>query len=127
MGRFAVWLGSLGTLGDAQLNAQASIDYRRGGLTLHYDARFIGATLISTYEQTLSASGAYLYVDNHYPLITYHDVSATLDVNNRFSIKVGSDNVFDQLPPYGLRGVTANDGQYDNVGRTFYARVVVKY
>jgi len=118
---------ALGTLGDAQLNAQASIDYKHDVLSLHYDARLIGKSLISSYEATLTPTGNVIYISNRYPPIVYHNISATVAVNKRFSIKVGSDNVFDRLPPYGLRGVTANDGAYDNVGRTFYARVVVKY
>lgn len=122
----------LGVLGDPQFAATASADVKHGAVTLHYDVRYLGVMTIGTYETQHSVNGnppqnPYAYPFPNYPGTFYHNVSTTFEIAKRFSLKLGVDNLLDTLPPYGLQGTGAGDGIYDNVGRTYYARVSIKY
>jgi len=50
-----------------------------------------------------------------------------LDVNDRFSIYAGVDNLTNRLPPFGLTGVTDGGGIYDARGRFMYTGVIAKF
>jgi outer membrane receptor protein involved in Fe transport len=54
-------------------------------------------------------------------------VSLTLDVDPRFGINLGMDNVFDRKPPLGLLGIGGGSSIYDTRGRFFYAGITAKF
>ena len=62
-----------------------------------------------------------------YPIVTYHNVRAEYDVNDKFNVYVGVDNVTDRLPPFGTSGAGAGSAIYPNVGRFIYSGVQAKF
>jgi outer membrane receptor protein involved in Fe transport len=141
-----------GELGDPIWAANASIDYDFGDFDLSYTARYLGKQTIGAWETQNSykalcttatvASGKCLGVagqlgtnlpDNadafpqiNYKAVVYHNIRAGLDVNKKFSIYAGIDNVFDKLPPLGLLGTVGGD-PYDSFGRYFYFGVEASF
>ncbi len=61
-----------------------------------------------------------------YPSVSYHDIRLGVDVNEKFNIYGGVDNLGNQQPPYGLTGVGGGSGIYDNRGRYFYLGIEAK-
>jgi outer membrane receptor protein involved in Fe transport len=59
--------------------------------------------------------------------VFYHNVRVAYDVNDKFQIYLGADNVADKKPPYGLSGVGDGSGIYDVRGRYLYTGVVAKF
>jgi outer membrane receptor protein involved in Fe transport len=119
-------------LGDPAFTANFSAAYQRGNLTVAYDLRYIGRQFIGEYEDYNSYNGnppedADLTAEVYYSDVFYHDVRFDYEVNNKFNIYAGVDNIGDRLPPGGLAGVGQGGGIYDNVGRTFYAGVRVNF
>ncbi len=119
-------------LGDAAFAANFSARYRKGSLTLGYDLRYIGRQFIGEYEDYRSYNGnppenADLTAQVYYPDVFYHDIRVNYEVNNKFNIYAGIDNVGDRLPPLGLSGAGAGSAIFDNVGRAFYAGVRVDF
>ena len=58
-----------------------------------------------------------------YPDVFYHDIRVGVDVNEKFNIYGGVDNLTNRQPPYGLTGVGGGSGIYDNRGQYFYVGV----
>ncbi|MCP9222472.1 TonB-dependent receptor [Erythrobacter sp. LQ02-29] len=56
-----------------------------------------------------------------YPSRTYHDLRLDFDVMEDYNFYVGVDNLTNEKPPFGLTGLGAGSGIYDNIGRYFYA------
>jgi outer membrane receptor protein involved in Fe transport len=141
-----------GELGDPIWAANASIAYDFGDFDLSYTARYLGKQTIGAWETQNSykaicttatiASGKCLGVagqlgtnlpDNldafpqvNYKAVVYHNIRAGLDVNKKFSIYAGIDNMFDKLPPLGLLGTVGGD-PYDSFGRYFYFGVEASF
>lgn len=64
------------------------------------------------------------------PDAVYSDFRVGYEFNEQLDFYVGVDNAFDRLPPAGLLGnggVYAADAIWDNIGRYFYAGVVVQF
>ena len=61
-----------------------------------------------------------------YPAITYHDGRIEYDITKNSNVYFGVDNIFNQLPPFGLTGAGGGSGIYDNVGRYLYAGISAK-
>lgn len=122
----------INVLNDPQDRFNISADIKIGKVNLGYSFRFIGAQYLNSYEDYNSVNGQPPQNPNYasiikYPIITYSDIRASLDVTNRFNIYAGATNLFDQNPPYGLTGVGAGSSIYDNRGRYMYVGVTAKF
>ena len=113
-----------------QVNVNASA--KVGKFTFGYQFRWISRQVLNTYEDFFSLQGRAPenadYADRrYYPEVFYHDVRFDLEVDKRFNIYLGIDNLTNRMPPLGLTGVGAGSGIYDNRGRYFYTGVVAKF
>jgi len=113
-------------LGDPKdaFNFDASFDVQK--FKIGYQMRYIGRMVLNAAEDTYSVNGNppqnldYAYRRN-YPAVMYHDVHASYDVTDDFTVSVGIDNVKDKMPPLGLTGTGGGSSMYDIRGRFFYA------
>ena len=62
----------------------------------------------------------------YYPKVIYHAIRASVDVDKRFTLYGGVDNLTNKKPPYGLLGNGDGDAIYDNIGRAMYIGASVK-
>ena len=106
-----------------QVNVNAAV--KLGAFTLGYKLRWIDAMYLNTYEDYNALNGQppqnadYASI-RKYPDVFYHDVRLGVDVNDRFNIYAGVDNITNRQPPFGLTGVGGGSGIYDNRGQYFY-------
>ena len=124
----------LGELGDPKDNFNWTTDVKVGKITGSYEMRFISPMYLSLSEAENYESVNGLPPQNtdwadrrRYPAVFYHNVRVMLDVNERFSIYAGVDNVTNRLPPFGLTGVNDGGGIYDARGRFMYTGVIAKF
>ncbi|MBU3077045.1 TonB-dependent receptor domain-containing protein [Sphingomonas quercus] len=123
-----------GELGDPIYAFNASIDWTHDKFTLGYQLRYIGKQSITDWEAQHTTYGVApldpYYADRvYYPSVTYHNIRATLDVNDHFQFYGGVDNLTNKMPPLGVLGtgsLTDGDAIYDNIGRMMYVGVRVK-
>ena len=119
-----------GELGDPVYNFNVSADYTHGPVTLGYQLRYIGRQSITDWEAQHDTNGVAAldpyYADRvYYPSVVYHALRASVDVDQRFTMYGGVDNLTDKKPPYGLLG-NGNDAIFNNVGRSMYVGARVK-
>ncbi|MBL0916147.1 MAG: TonB-dependent receptor, partial [Sphingopyxis sp.] len=119
-------------LGDPKDAFNLRTNAKFGNVGFTYELRYLGAMYLNTYEDFNSLQGRppenpdYAQVKK-YPAVWYHNIRVDADVNDRFNIYLGVDNLFDRQPPYGLTGVGAGSGIYDVRGRYGYAGFVAKF
>jgi outer membrane receptor protein involved in Fe transport len=112
------------------VNLNASLQV--GKVTFGYQMRWLDKMYLNTYEDYNSLNGLppqnadYAPVVK-YPDVFYHDFRLGVEVNDKFDFYFGVDNAFNKFPPYGLTGVGAGSGIYDNVGRYFYTGFQAKF
>ncbi|WP_157217311.1 TonB-dependent receptor domain-containing protein [Flavisphingomonas formosensis] len=102
------------------------VDFKTGPVTFGYTMRYIGKMVPNEYEDFFSVQGRPpqnpdAFPIHFYPAVFYHDIRTEVEVNKNYLFYLGIDNVTNRMPPYGLTGVGAGSGIYDNVGRFFYA------
>jgi outer membrane receptor protein involved in Fe transport len=122
----------LGELGDPKDQFNINADVKIGKLTLGYGFRWIGKMYLNTFEDYNALNGLPPqntdYADIvQYPVVTYSDVRASVDVNEKFNIYGGINNIGDTKPPYGLTGVGAGSAIYDNRGRFMFVGAIAKF
>lgn len=126
-----------GTLGQPVYEIRATADYTHKAFSIGYTLHYIGKQSITDWDVQHAVANdpgspfdPYYADRTYYPHAIYHAVRASLDVNDKFSLYGGVDNLTDKMPPYGLFGNGASNVQgdaiYDNVGRYFYMGVRVK-
>ena len=120
-----------GELGDPIWNVNASVDLTHKNFTLGYQVRYIGRQSITDWEAQHDTNGVPAlnptYADVvYYPKVIYHAIRASVDVDKRFTLYGGVDNLTDKKPPYGLLGNGDGDAIYDNIGRAMYIGASVK-
>jgi outer membrane receptor protein involved in Fe transport len=119
-------------LGDPENQVNFNGSLKVGKFTLGYQLRWIDKMLLNTYEDYFTVGGRnpenadYAEV-KFYPEVFYHDLRAQIDINQKFNLYLGVDNVTDTKPPFGLTGVGAGSGIYDVKGRYMYAGFVAKF
>ncbi|MBN8843407.1 MAG: TonB-dependent receptor [Sphingomonadales bacterium] len=122
-------LSELGDPVDA-FNLRTNAKIGKVGFT--YELRYLGGMYLNTYEDFNSLQGRppenpdYAQVKK-YPAVWYHNIRFDADVNDRFNVYLGVDNLFDRQPPYGLTGVGAGSGIYDVRGRYGYVGAIAKF
>ncbi len=118
-------------LGYPKIQANANASIQVGKVTLGYQVRYIGKMVPDDISDIRSVDGrapqnADFTDFQFYKAVWYHDIRLGLDVNDKFNIYGGVDNVANKLPPYGLTG-TGADAIYDNRGRYMYMGVTAKF
>jgi len=106
-------------------NLTASATYRWGQFELLGRARYYGKWT----DSTGNATGE---IFQDFGAITFFDVSATYNVNDNISVRVGAENVFDKYPDEAVfqasRGlIYSRNSPYDTNGGQYYARVDVRF
>lgn len=123
----------LSELGDPQWAGLLMADYSIGPFRLGYQMQYVGKMTLGSYETQhayagLPALNADLYPVKWYPDVFYHNLSASYEVNDRFSLYGGVNNIADRQAPYSLTGQTPSAGSiYDIFGRSFYAGAKVRF
>jgi len=122
----------LSELGDPKNSFNWTTDITRGKVTLSYEMRYIGPMVIDAYEDWFSVQGRAPenadYADHTwYPKVFYHNVRVAFDVNDRFQLYLGADNITNKRPPWGATGTGDGSAIYDNRGRFLYTGVVAKF
>ncbi len=113
-----------------QVNFNARV--KLGKITAGYELRWIDRQYLNTFEDFNSLQGRppenLDYADTQfYPEVFYHNVRFDLEIDKRFNLYVGIDNLTDRQPPLGLTGVGGGSGIYDVRGRYGYAGFVAKF
>lgn len=121
-----------GELGDPTDQVNFSTDLKVGDFSIGYSMRWIDKMYLNTFEDYNSVNGEPPQNPDYadivkYPSVAYHDVRLGLAVNKQFSLDLGVNNISNRKPPYGLTGVGAGSGIYDNRGRFFYAGATAKF
>jgi outer membrane receptor protein involved in Fe transport len=107
-GSYTKWRGNLGFTLQAQSWAT------------HYAIRYIGGA------DDTNGGGP---IGSSVPSITYHDVQASYQVSNNFSLSAGIDNLFDKSAPFLTSWNDANTDvmTYDLLGRRGYLKLNVSF
>ena len=113
-----------------QVNVNARLGI--GNVRFGYELRWISKQYLNTYEDFNSLQGRPPENPDYapfqfYPDAWYHNIRADVDVNDKFNLYLGIDNVTNQLPPLGLTGVGGGSGIYDVRGRYGYIGFVAKF
>lgn len=113
-------------LGDPQDEFAIRANLKTGPVNLGYNLRFIGKQYLNTFEDYNSVNGQPPqnadYADvKYYPTVFYHNFRVGIDVGKSSEFYVGVDNAFNKAPPFGLTGIGAGSGIYDNRGRFYYS------
>ena len=119
-------------LGDPQDQVNFNANVKSGKVTVGYQMRWIESQVLNTYEDLFSVQGRAPenadYADTQfYGDVYYHDARIDFDVDDRFNVYMGVDNITNRMPPFGLTGVGGGSGIYDVRGRYFYAGAVAKF
>ncbi|QMW22417.1 TonB-dependent receptor domain-containing protein [Sandaracinobacteroides saxicola] len=124
-------------LGDPRDSFNWNVDLKAGPFSLAYQMRYIGKMIVTqgtlgTYEDFFGKQGrppqnADFADRTFYSPVTYHNVRAGVDVNDKFNFYIGVDNIGNRKPPLGLTGIGGGSAIYDNRGRFFYAGAVAKF
>lgn len=118
-------------LGYPKVRVNANFSLEVGAVTFGYQVRYIGKMVPDDIADIRSVDGRppenadYTNFDFFKP-VWYHDIRVSLDVNKKFNIYGGVDNVMNKMPPYGLTG-TGTDSNYDNRGRYMFVGVTAKF
>jgi outer membrane receptor protein involved in Fe transport len=118
-------------LGDPADEFSVRANLKSGPVTFGYNLRFIGKQFLNTAEDYTPVNGQpaqnldYANV-KYYPTVTYHNFRLAIDFAERSEFYVGVDNAFNKEPPFGLTGIGAGSGIYDNRGRYYYSGVRVR-
>lgn len=108
-----------GTLGYPAWKGILTLTYKRGPWEASWRTRYVDSQILVTNEQYQSNPALQSPIKT--PPVTFTDVRLGYDVTSRFNLYAGVRNLFDKEPPYNLYGTGFGSGQYDNIGRFFYA------
>lgn len=119
-------------LNDPQDRLNVNVDMKVGKIGFGYQFRWIGKQVLNAYEDTYETQGRPPenadYADiRSYGNVFYHDIRMDAQVDDRFNLYLGMDNVTDRLPPFGLTGIGAGSGIYDIRGRYIYTGFTAKF
>lgn len=119
-------------LGDPEWAFNFNADWTYKQLTIGYQLRYIGHQVINLAEDLFTVGGrppqnADYAVSQFYPEVYYHAIRATFEINKRYSLYGGVENLADQQPPFGLTGIGGGSGIYENKGRFFYFGGTAKF
>lgn len=122
----------LGELGDPENEFNLNASVKLGKVTFGYQLHWIDKMYLNAYEDYNSLQGRppenadYASI-RKYPSVFYHSARVDVDVNDRFNLYVGMDNIGNRFPPFGLTGTGGGSGIYDTRGRYGYVGFVAKF
>jgi outer membrane receptor protein involved in Fe transport len=119
-------------LGNPQDRFNISTDVKIGNFTFGHTLRWIGKQYLNTFEDYNALNGQPPqntdYADLvEYPIVAYHDLRVGYDITDKFNLQFIVVNANDEQPPFGLTGVGAGSGIYDNRGRFFTLQATAKF
>jgi outer membrane receptor protein involved in Fe transport len=122
----------VGELGDPKDAYNLSADLKVGKFSAGYSFRYISPMFLNTFEDYNALNGLPPQNTDYasivaYPAVTYHDLRIGYELTEKFNLYGGVNNITDKAPPYGLTGVGAGSGIYDNRGRFMYIGVTAKF
>ena len=130
---------ALGEVGDPRDAFNWNFGFGLGQWKLDYQLRYIGpqAIVTNSIENLITYQGrppqdADFAADNFYPAVWYSNIKLGCDIDKRFNVYFGIDNLFNRGVPFNQTGSgsTANGAAvriFDNRGRFFYGGVVAKF
>jgi outer membrane receptor protein involved in Fe transport len=113
-----------------RFNISTNLTY--GSVTIGHTIRWIDKMYLNTWEDYNGVNGQppqnldYAEIKK-YPVVAYHDLRFDIDATDKFNFYGGVINIGNKNPPYGLTGVGAGSGIYDNRGRFFYVGATAKF
>lgn len=120
--------------GDPRWTFNWNVDLKTGPFTVGYQLRYVGKQLIinNAAENVFSVGGRLPenadFTDvPFYPALFYHNITLGLEVDERFTLQFGIDNLTDRLAPFGNLGTLEGPGIFDNVGRFFHVGAVARF
>lgn len=119
-------------LGDPRWAWSASLDWQKGPFSATYEVRYIGKQVVNLAEDVYSVGGKPPQNADYaeimfYPDVFYHDVRLQYDINEKYNLYLGVDNLFDRLAPLGATTTGEGSGIYSNRGRFFYVGATAKF
>ncbi len=113
-------------LGNPKDNFNVDTDVTIGKVNIGHTLRYISGMYLNTWEDYNAVNGQPAQNPDYadvmmYPSVVYHDVRFGIEVNKRFNLFGGVNNLGDKKPPFGTTGVGDGSAIYDNRGRFFYA------
>lgn len=101
---------------DPRFRGTLFANYSIGAFGVSWSSRLHGSAIVDTALNLSDES----YDDNTVPAKWYNDLSLRYDINEKFRISAGINNVFDVEPPYMPSTYTGGGGIYDTLGRYFF-------
>lgn len=128
-GYVSVDRGNLGSPIDRFL---INADFKTGPITFGYKIRWFGRQYVGDYAYYNSVNGnppsdPYYANYKYYPVVAYHDLRLGFDATNKFNFYMGVTNIADKHPPLDLTGLGGGSGNYDVLGRFFFAGIAAKF
>ncbi|MCQ8279483.1 TonB-dependent receptor [Acetobacteraceae bacterium KSS8] len=106
------------------LRDNATLAYSNGGFSFAWTMRYIDGMNYADASGTSPDAGSRFIKTNE---VFYHDIVATYNWK-KFQLVGGIDNLFDRTPPFVLdTSINTASQVYDVLGRTFYARLQVRF
>ncbi|WP_105201616.1 MULTISPECIES: TonB-dependent receptor domain-containing protein [unclassified Pseudoalteromonas] len=114
-----------GTTGEAEWQANMSIDYSRDGFFTTWSTRYLDEVSLYTPQSladnpnpnSLTKFGSYFI----------SDMTVGYNFESGLGVKVGVDNIFNRRLPIGTSGTGSGSASYDNIGRFGYVNVSYKF
>lgn len=99
----------------------ATVTYERGPLMLDWSVRFRGSGIVNSFvSENVDGNSA--------PAVSYHNLAFKYDLNKRWLVRGGIENLFDKQPPFlAYAAHNTFPEYYDIVGRSFYVGAEVKF
>ncbi|WP_229726747.1 TonB-dependent receptor domain-containing protein [Sphingomonas alpina] len=114
------------------------------GIGLSLQWRYVGKVKAETLEANQSLHGDFNFDPGlHVKAVNYFDLATTFNVADKFTFRVGANNIFDKQPPYITSGNGGRDGSnlcpsgpcngntypatWDALGRYLYAGVTLDF
>lgn len=128
----------LSEIGDPQDEFRWNVDLKLGAFSIGYQMQYIGPQVLNAFEDTRPLPGATTpngtppnnldFADiESYPATFYHDVRFAFDVQDRFELTFGVNNLLDTNPPLDLTGIGGGSSIYRVRGRSFSAGFLAKF
>jgi outer membrane receptor protein involved in Fe transport len=109
-----------GSFSNPRFKATLLTSYQLGDFSIALDTRFLSAANVN-----VNSASNEQYPDYKVPARVFNNVSLSYDINDRFQVGLGVNNLFNVRAPF-LPGIFADSGVYDQVGRYFYGTIGLK-
>ena len=116
--------GGLYPVGVPVIKDNVTGTFAHGPFSFSWTVRYIDGMIYNEGGGNLTPENNRFYKTNE---VFYHDIVATYNFK-KVQVVAGIDNLLDRTPPFVLEGSTNTASNvYDIYGRTFYARLQVRF